>query len=103
MDTSDTHVADLLDTVHHEMDSVVRGHHVYKSVWLPVTGEQLILEKEPANPHNDFAVAVKGFSDSGPHSKKLFTDHMVLYCVKGLCRLLYYWEKEERKRLRSTM
>ena len=59
MATGDACVSDLLDTVHHEMDNVVRGHHVYKSVWLPVIGEQLILEKEPANPHNEFAVAVK--------------------------------------------
>ena len=102
MDTGHTHVADLLDTVHREMDSVVHGHHVYKSVWLPVIGEQLILEKEPANPHNELAVAVKGFSDSGPHFKYLFTDHMVFY-MKGLCCLSYYWEEEERKRLRSTM
>ena len=32
--------------------------------------------------------------------KKLFTDYMV---SKGFCCQLYYWEKEERKRLRSTM
>ena len=29
-------VADPLDSVHHEMDSVVCGCHVYKSVWSPV-------------------------------------------------------------------
>ena len=28
------------------MESVVRGHHVYKSVWHPVLGEQLTLERE---------------------------------------------------------
>ena len=49
MEVRDTHVADLLDTVHHETDSVFRSHHVYKFVWWPVTGEQLVLEKEPAN------------------------------------------------------
>ena len=38
----------MIDTVHHEMDSVTHIHHVYKSMWLPVIGEQLILEKEPA-------------------------------------------------------
>ena len=103
MGTGDTCVADPLDTVHREIDSVVHGHHVYKSVWSPVTREQLILEKEPANPHNELAAAVKGFSDSGPHSKNLFTDHMVFYYMKGLFCLSYYWEKEERKRLRSTM
>ena len=43
----DSHVADPVDTVHHEMDSMVRGHCFYTSVWSPVI-EQLILEKEPA-------------------------------------------------------
>ena len=32
----DARVADPLDTVHHEMDSVVCCRHVYKSVWSPV-------------------------------------------------------------------
>ena len=45
----DTCVADLLDTVHHEMESVFHSHHVYKSVWSPVIEEQLVLEKEPAD------------------------------------------------------
>ena len=48
MAAGDIRVADPVDTsVHHEMDDVVRSHHVYKSVWSPVI-EQLILEKEPA-------------------------------------------------------
>ena len=38
-------VADLLDTVHHEKDSMVHSQYVYKST--PVTEVQLILEKEP--------------------------------------------------------
>ena len=36
----------------------------------------------------------KGFADNGPHSKKLFTDHMVFYYMKGLCHLsctLSHW------------
>ena len=74
-------------------DSMVHEHHVYKSV----------LGKEPANPHDKFTMAViKRFSDSGPHFKRIFTDHVVFYYTKGLCYLLYYWEKEERKRLRSS-
>ena len=43
----DSHVADPVDIVHHEMDSVVCTHYVYTTVWSPVI-EQLILEKEPA-------------------------------------------------------
>ena len=50
MATGNTCVADLLDTVHHEMDSVVRSQHFYKykSVWSPVIREQPVQEKEPA-------------------------------------------------------
>ena len=46
MAADDTHVADLVDTVHHEMDSTVRSHCVYKSVWSPVI-EHLVVEKQP--------------------------------------------------------
>ena len=48
MAADNARVADPLDTVHHEINSVVHTHYVYKSVWSPVTAEQLILEKESA-------------------------------------------------------
>ena len=38
-----------------EINSMIHGQHIYKSVWLPVIREQLYLEKDPINPHNDFA------------------------------------------------
>ena len=47
MAADNTHVADLLDTVHHKMDGMVHSQHV-NLCGLPVIGEQLILEKEPA-------------------------------------------------------
>ena len=65
-------VADPLDTVHHEMDSVVCGRHVYKSVWSPVI-EQLILEKDPANSHDELAVAVIGASQMVGHILKSYS------------------------------
>ena len=50
MTVCDASVTDALATrtVHHEMDSVFHSHNVYKSVWSPVMGEKLVLEKEPA-------------------------------------------------------
>ena len=48
MVADDARVADPLNTVHHEMYSMVCSHNVSKSVWLPVIGEQLALKKEPA-------------------------------------------------------
>ena len=46
MEADDARVADWLHTAHHKMDSVIRHHRVYKSVWSPVI-EHLVLEKEP--------------------------------------------------------
>lgn len=41
------------------VDSVVRGHHVYKSIWTPVLGEELLVEQEHGNEHDRYAVSVK--------------------------------------------
>ena len=57
MAAGNTHVADPLDTVHHEMDSMVHSHHAYKSVWSPIIGKQLIPERSlQANLHNKVTV-----------------------------------------------
>ena len=39
----------------YEKMSVIRGHHIYKSVWIPFIGEELVVEAEDSNKH---AVAV---------------------------------------------
>jgi len=39
-------------------ESVVRGHHVYKSVWTPFVGEILDTKREAVNSHDRRAVAV---------------------------------------------
>ena len=36
----------------------LRGHHVYKAVWIPVIGEELLLRAEDNNEHDNHAVAV---------------------------------------------
>ena len=40
------------------VESVIRGHHVYKDVWLPVISEDLMCQRELGNPRNLFAVSV---------------------------------------------
>ena len=42
----------------HEETSVIRGHHVYKSVWTPEVGKELSLVTEDGNEHDKYAVAV---------------------------------------------
>ena len=40
------------------IESTVRGHHVYKAAWSPYIGEELPVQREVSNIHDDFAVAV---------------------------------------------
>ena len=40
------------------MESVIRGHHVYKTIWQPRVGEQLALEREDCNSCDRHAVSV---------------------------------------------
>ena len=39
------------------VDSVIRGSHVYKDIWVPIIGEILFYEQEPGNEEDRFAVA----------------------------------------------
>ena len=41
------------------IDAVIRGHHVYKSIWTPFVGEQLVLQRDERNKYDRYAVAVK--------------------------------------------
>ena len=41
-----------------QLEGVVRGHHVFKSVWTPVVGEDLPLQQEPDNSYDSFAVTI---------------------------------------------
>ena len=40
-------------------ESVIRGHHIYKSMWCPVLDEELILCEELNNLHDRNAVSIK--------------------------------------------
>jgi hypothetical protein len=62
-----------------EFDSVVRGHHIYKSFWTPLIGETLSLMTEDANAHDSQAVAVmKGGSIVG-------------HAPRGLARVFFFF------------
>ena len=42
----------------YSFESVIRGHHVFKSIWSPFVGETLAVKQEKGNRHDRFAVAV---------------------------------------------
>ena len=41
------------------LSSVIRGHHIYKTVWSLSTGEILEAAREPDNPHDHHAVCLR--------------------------------------------
>ena len=41
------------------VESIIRGHHIYKSIWNPIIGEELEVYREPDNVHDRRAVCVK--------------------------------------------
>ena len=53
-----------------EIDTVMRGYHVYKEVWTSTLGEKLTCRRESDNFHDRFAVAVIKGSDIVGHVPK---------------------------------
>ena len=47
----------------YEVNSFIRGLHVYQDIWTPVAGEVLLLKREPDNANDRHAVAVVRQSD----------------------------------------
>ena len=43
----------------YEFDSIVRGHHIYKTIWTPVSDEMLQVAWEDTNEHGEYyAIAI---------------------------------------------
>ena len=60
-------------------ESVVRGHHVYKTVWTPLIGEILELVIEDGNVHDQYAVAV------------IKNEAIVGHAPRGVARMFYFF------------
>ena len=41
-----------------EFSSVIRGHHVYKDIFMPAIGKILQSRREPDNSYDSFAIAI---------------------------------------------
>ena len=42
----------------HTLNSVVRGHHIYKDIWTPMIGEELVCRWEVGNIYDLHTVAI---------------------------------------------
>lgn len=52
------HLVSTMATHSVTLESVIRGHHVFKEVWTPQLGEKLSLLQEKDNIHDRYAVSV---------------------------------------------
>ena len=57
----------------YQVESVIRGHHIYKTVWTPFIGETLSLRIEDGNEQDSFAVAVIKNDDIVGHAPRQFS------------------------------
>ena len=64
------------------IESNVRGHHVFKSVWTPTGGELLTVNPEPGNEFDRYALAVcKGETVVGHMPRKISQICWYWYCI----------------------
>ena len=42
----------------YEVDSIVRGHHVFKEIWTPFIGEDLECKRDVSNTRDAYAVGI---------------------------------------------
>ena len=64
------------------IDSVVRGHHVYKSIWTPRVGEVLPTEVEDDNDEDVYAIAVLRGSVVVGHVPRTFSRIFYFFIVR---------------------
>ena len=68
----------------HEVESCVRGYHVYGDSWTPNVGDLLCCEQESGNPNDANAVAIKNSAIVIGHvPRKLSAACSLFLCLGG--------------------
>ena len=70
-----------------ELDSCIRGHHIYKDVWTPVVDKVLNCRREEGNISNPYAVAAIKSGNIIGHMPRRIPAACNLFIQKGV--LLY--------------
>ena len=63
----------------YQAESVIRGHHIYKTVWTPFIGEPLSLRIQDGNEQDSFAVTV------------IKNDNVVGHAPRQFSRVFYFF------------
>ena len=64
---------EIVATKNLELKTYIKGHHVYKDVWIPDVGEVLQVEMEPNNLADKYAVCTRKDGQVVGHLKKGLT------------------------------
>ena len=89
-----------MDTFIAEIESYIRGHHVYQREWTPVLGEELHCQRESTNANDPYAVAVRKDDNVVGHVPSLYQRHVrslfrkeeasfVLFELRGVIQLTF--------------
>ena len=74
--------------------SVVKGHHVYKVIWTPEVGEELLVNHEYGNKHDERAIAVMKDSEIFghlPHTVLHISSFFLRHVGRIVCRVTGKW------------
>ena len=63
-------MSEVQENLSFSIESVIRGYHEYKDVWVAVVGEELLYTREPTNREDRFAVAVTKDSNIVGHKPR---------------------------------
>lgn len=61
------------------IESVVRGYHIYQSVWTPNVGDEFVLQTQEQNRHYRYAVAVVASGNVVGHVPKEISKTMFFF------------------------
>ena len=79
-----------LGSDYYEKASVVKGHHVYKAVWTPFWGEELSVQPEDHNDHDEHAIAVTRDGRTVGHVPRIISRVSWFFLRRGghiICRI----------------
>ena len=79
-----------LGSDYYEKASVVKGHHVYKAVWTPFLGEELSVQPEDHNDHDEHAIAVTRDGRTVGHVPRIISRESWFFLRRGghiICRI----------------
>ena len=65
------------------LDSCIRGYHVYKDIWDPVTGESLHCERKDRNPQDPYEVRLKLCDATVGHVQRIILCICMLFLRQG--------------------